>query len=640
MPDQQATNQQSANVCDELRRIYKDQTPLALIVADVDRIQSYVFESAKLAEMRGASLILDLLNVKTSDETNKWGNLEIGGRQITGIRQVLYNEFGLQERCVIYAAGGATLFIAPLQQAEAIRQRLEKLFLETTLTATITVVWEPILLCDLEAGINQPELSDWFTTNARTATGEAWRLLKNNLVDVSDWKRHDNIASLTEAEYLSRKGFREVYATLQHKLRQAKQSRPSVPVFEVSPFTERCSYCHFRPAYHLAPEINERPICQACFRKRQDHDGRAAHSFHLKNLWDYLQKQADEGNVLLYREGLRKDREIANWTDVESPPDLEAIASAGSGRVSNFIGIIYADGNDMGNEIDRLTKVDDFKCFADEVREAIEGAVFSGIGTLFDRPRKSDIEYQDRKGKKRTREIRHHPFEIVSIGGDDVYLFVPADVALELAHYLCAEFERRTGDRHLTLAAGVLIAHVTTPVYFSRQIVKGLLKNAKRRSKAGESSVSAIDFQIITADTAISEDVHFFRKQAYRNRFDEGLTTRPLTLKQMEQMIAVVRALKNAKFPKSQLYALREAVVSGPQPRTTNFYYYQQARSDEMKKRYTPLHEFLSSNHNDSLLPFWEADDGDPNKVSPIVDLLEIYDFIREGSSPDQEARL
>jgi CRISPR-associated protein Cmr2 len=636
MPDHQAANQQSANACDELRRVFNDQTPLALIVADVDRIQSYVFESAKLAEMRGASLILDLLNVKTSDAADEWGDLEIGGRQIMGICQVLSSEFGLQKSCVIYAAGGATLFVAPLQQAEAIRQRLEKLFLETTLTATITVVWEPIHLCDLEAGLNAPELADWFKTKARAATGEAWRLLKNNLVDVDDWKRHNDPASLTEADYLSRKGFREVYATLQHKLQRAKQSRATVPIFEVCPFTERCSYCHFRPAYHLAPEINERPICQACFRKRQDHDGRAAHSFHLKKLWDYLQKQAAAGNVLPYREGLRNDTDIVNWTDVESPPDLEAIASAGSGQVSNFIGIIYADGNGMGNEIDRLTKLDDFKCFAEEVRTAIEEAVFSGLGALFARPRKSEVEYQDRKGNKRTRQIRHHPFEIISIGGDDVYLFVPADVALEMAYHLCDEFERRLGDRHLTLAAGVLIAHVTTPIYFSRQIVKGLLKNAKRRSKVCARSVSAIDFQVITADTAISEDVHAFRKQAYRNRFGEGLTTRPLTLKQLEEMIAVVRALKLAKFPKSQLYALREAVVIGPQPRSTNFYYYQQARSDEMKKRYAPLHEFLSSGSTDQLLPFWKSGEDDPAQVSPIVDLLEIYDFIREGSPSRQ----
>ncbi|MFL6213003.1 MAG: Cas10/Cmr2 second palm domain-containing protein [Blastocatellia bacterium] len=616
MPDQQATNQQSANVYDKLRHIFDDQIPLALIAADVDRIQSYVFESAKLAEMRGASLILDLLNVKTSDDSDIWGDLEIDGRRVKGICQVLVDEFELKPECVIYAAGGAILFVAPLQKAEAIKQRIEGLFLETTLTATITVVWEAIRLDDLEAGIRPSHLADWFSTKAGNATGEAWRLLKHNLVEVSDWKRCDNPASITEADYFSRKGFREVYAALQNKLRQAKQSRLSVPIFEVSSFTERCSYCHFRPACQLAPEINGRSICQACFRKRQDHDGRAAHSFHLRKFWDYLQQQAGCGNILPYREGLRNDTDIANWTDVESPPDLEAIARAGSGRVGNFIGIIYADGNNMGGEIDRLVTVEDFKRFADEVRTAIEEGVFSGLGTLFDRPRKSEVESQDRKGKKRTREIRHHPFEIVSTGGDDVYLFVPADIALQMAHHLCAEFERRLRHRNLTLAAGVLIAHVSMPVYFSRQIVKGLLKNAKRLSKAANPPISAIDFQVITADTAISEDIQAFRKQAYHNRFSEGLTTRPLTLDHLNNMITLVRNLKQDKFPKSQLYALREAIVRGPQQRTTNFYYYQQARSDEMKRRYAPLHKFLNRGKTDELLPFWKTDDGDTNKGS------------------------
>ncbi len=207
-----------------------------------------------------------------------------------------------------------------------------------------------------------------------------------------------------------------------------------------------------------------------------------------------------------------------------------------------------------------------------------------------------------------------------------------------MAGHICREFERNQ-SRNLTLAAGVLITDVATPIYFSRQIVKGLLKNAKKLSKAEPGkTISAVDFQIITTDTAITEHISDFRKKAYRNHCNDGLTTRPLTLEQLGELIKVVQELKASSFPKSQLYALREAVVRGPQLRATNFYYYQQARNDQLKTQYAPLHKYLNSRAGGkqwAILPFWKAESDwlETNEVTAIVDILEIYDFVREKKS-------
>ena len=610
-----------------LRESFGEQTPLALIAADVDRVQNYVFESAKLAEMRGASLILDLLNVKDSDEPEKWGDVHIDGRPIKGIPQVLTEEFGLPHECLIYNAGGGALILAPWDQAEAIKKRIEVLYLNTTLTATITVAYEPVSWTDLENGIEPPNLAGWFAGHAEVAIGEASRLMKHNLVGPDEWNKSQAPAALILAQYSRRKCFGEWHSALGYKLRCAKQRKATAPIFEVSPFTERCSYCHYRPACRLAPEIDERPICQVCHRKRQDHDGRAAHSFYLRGFQGYLESEAEAGNELRYWKGTKN----LNWVEIESPPDLKAIAEAGSGR-DNFVGIIYADGNNIGGEIERLKTLDEFHVFAEEVRDAVEKAVFRSLGDLLDGHCKTTREYRDKEGRKRERNHKHHPFEIVSIGGDDVYLFVPADVALEVALRLCRTFEGTLAhrDRNLTLAASVLIAHVTTPVYFSRQIAKGLLKNAKRLRTAAGNTVSAVDFQVITSDTSIAEDIASFRSSTYRNR-NEGLTTRPLRLDQLQEMIDVIRELKRTKFPKTQLYSLRDAVVRGPQPRVTNFYYYQQARSNEMKKHYATLHAYLEKSGSETRVPFQKSDDADFDLVTPIVDLIEIYDFVREA---------
>jgi CRISPR-associated protein Cmr2 len=620
-------------------RIFGDEPALALIAADVDRVQSYVFESAKLAEMRGASLILDLLNVKDSDDAEQWGS-----NQIRGIPQVLSEEFHLPRECIIYAAGGGALIIAPLARAEQIKQRIEKLYVETTLTATITVVHRKVRMHELALGIDPPE--NWLDDKLSQAKGEAWRLMKHNLADPSDWQKCSDPSSLSEECYHDGRHFGQLRTALGYHLRREKDSKPSAPIFEVSPFTERCFYCHFRPAHTLASEIDERPICEACNQKRQKQENdstggskrKTAHSFYITRFKDYLERETSRGKEPAYRKGVRGDIDLADWGKIESPPDLEAVAQGSANRkAQNFVGIIYADGNEMGAMLDTLKTPAAFKSFADEVRTEVEKAVFSSLGHLLVKHQRTKREQIDKNGKQRTREYTYHPFEIVSIGGDDVYLFVPADVALDMALHICRKVENAF-DGKITLAAGVLIAHVTTPVYFSRNIVKGLLKNAKKLSKESNPANSAIDFQVITADTAISEDIAGFRDKAYKNTYagTEWLTTRPLKLDDLSRMINLVRDLKEKRFPLAQLYSLREAAVRGPQPRATNYYNYQRQRSGET---YDCLHEYLSKEANTERLPFWKPGRGlhKNDLMTPIADIVEIYDFVRDKSGNEGE---
>jgi CRISPR-associated protein Cmr2 len=614
------------------RNLFGGDIPLALLYSDVDGIQNYVFESAKLAEMRGASLVLDLLNVKSSDEEHL-GGIQIAGAPVRGIPQVLVEDFNLPHECVIYSAGGSALIIAPRDKADEIKERIQQLYVETTLMTTVTVVSQPVELRDLVHGIKSP-VEEWFTASGAAATGEAWRLIKAGLVRQHDWTDHSDVSSLDEAAYYRSKRFGQLYAALNYRLRRQKESKQTAPLFEVSPVTERCSYCHFRPAYTLAREIAERPICRACDTKRKVGSKGAAHSHYIDKFKSFLFGQNGPPESIPYLSGIKRD-----WDSIESPPDLEAVAAAGKKKAGNYVGIIYADGNDMGAAIEGLGTLSDFRQFAMMVRRAIETAVFSGLGHLLSGHHETEREHIDDRGGKHRRKHTYHPFEIVSIGGDDVYLFVPADIALELAVHICRKFEasidkdfERELNRKLTLSAGVLLAHVNTPVYFSRTVVKGLLSNAKRLSKSGEKVVSTIDFQVITTDTAASEDIPNFRDRAYLHpRFDERLTTRPLTVDALAALIELTREMKTQSFPLSQLYLLRESVTMGPQPRATNFYYYQMSRSEEVKKKYGPLHHFLNSGHDERTLPFWDLGG---QKTTPIADIAEIYNFVR---GPEKE---
>lgn len=620
------------------RQYFSGQAPLALIAVDADQVQSYVFESAKLPEMRGASLILDLLNVKDDEDEQVWGALKIEGlaeeKKIIGLPQMLADEFELPRECVIYAAGGGALLIAPLAEVDRIKCRIERLYVETTLTATATAVHLPVRLRDLAHGLETPA-PDWFQTSAPKAQGEAFRLLKDNLIgsEVSgeQWRKTTLAEHLTAEMHARERCFGQLQKVLGDKLRRAKQSKETAPHFEVSTFTERCAYCLRRPSVGLSPG-EERPVCRACGRKRQGRDSR---SFYLRRFKAYLDRAPDEHRHYLdciESKGKRFDK-------LEPPPDLEAVAEAGQSE-RKFIGVIYADGNNLGALLEGLPTPAAYRSFATEVRAALEHAVYSGLGALLDGYGEVKREYK-KQAFPATHE--HHPFEIVSIGGDDVYLFVPAEIALELALHICREFERAFNGK-ITLAAGVLIAHVNTPIYFSRNIVKGLLKNAKRRSKAAAPHESAIDFQVITADTAITEDIEIFRGEAYRNHYQEDLTTRPLRLAELEKLMDLALSLKG-RMPKSQLYALRDVIVQGPQPRATNYYHYQKARlaaatADKVGPRaaaFAELHGFLTEGgqgwrSREEHLPFWKPHDLDSEVfwATPLIDLVEISNFVRE----------
>ncbi len=96
---------------------------IALLSADTDKIKEYVFESAKLPEIRGASMILDDLNQEWPEK----GNYQLlDPRSPSNLREIFLH-YGLPTRrnkddqqvdSIIYAGGGSLLALVPLNMAE------------------------------------------------------------------------------------------------------------------------------------------------------------------------------------------------------------------------------------------------------------------------------------------------------------------------------------------------------------------------------------------------------------------------------------------------------------------------------------------------------------------------------------------
>lgn len=94
---------------------------MALLVADTDATQSYVFESNKLPEIRGASQQLDDLN--------------------DAIRKLVEDTPGSE---CIYAGGGSLLALAPVSAAPRLVAEIEARYPRETGAATITAAYRPL----------------------------------------------------------------------------------------------------------------------------------------------------------------------------------------------------------------------------------------------------------------------------------------------------------------------------------------------------------------------------------------------------------------------------------------------------------------------------------------------------------------
>jgi hypothetical protein len=536
---------------------------LSLISADTDRVKSYVFETSRLPEVRGASAQLTTLNERE-------------------IKAQLWNDFQLPAECLLYAAGGSALIVAPTKIAAQIAEGIQQLYLSGTRVATISVVHRP--------------------------TGPR------------EWVKG------VEA---SGNDFGALVKQMGYHLRRAKESRAFHPSLYAPPHSRRCDSCEMRPAVTTEPDTDGREafLCTVCTGKRKY--GRGQKSLYLQQFEEFLGRT--DGKATDYGGHWRK---VGKGSQVGAARDLDEIGEAAQGKAKGYVGVIYTDGNDIGHRIEESRTPAEYRTLSEELRRATTLATFRALAqqSLLKKVNRTDLETQ-----------WVHAFEIVAIGGDDVFLIVAADVALEIACTLCGEFEHEFNGK-MTMSAGVLIMPAHLPMYYAREIVETLLKNAKRagRRDRGTLDISPayIDFQILTGDTSLSTDLEDFRRQVYVGRSSledwQRLTERPHTLTRLSHLLDVVRWAKQEGFPPSQLYQLRQAVVEHIPLWSQNWYRYQLARDEQNQRNgWRAFHKQLFG----TCLPAvaeapWrpiEAEQDTPisEHATPIIDLVEVFDFVR-----------
>jgi CRISPR-associated protein Cmr2 len=175
---------------------------------------------------------------------------------------------------------------------------------------------------------------------------------------------------------------------------------------------------------------------------------------------------------------------------------------------------------------------------------------------------------------------------VITIGGDDVLILIPARAALDFAVSLVEHFRIAGQADGLTLSAGIAIGQPSTPIRILLDVARQALKNAKRRRQ--ETPLPAIDFHHLVKEGYFANSLPKFRddnEALYQGRTVSAyLTGRPYTITEAQLLLSSLKAVQNGDFPNSQLHAIvRELRRS--ELRGSVFYSYQLARMDEAEAR-------------------------------------------------------
>ncbi len=642
---------------------------VGLVSGGATKIKSYVFESARLPEIRGASGLLNRINIE--DIPALFGRqIESDEKRYIEIRKKfrchIKHDLNAPE-CVIYAAGGDCLAFTPASVVHVVADEIERIYSRETLVANSVAVGDMFDLLELQYGLKPDR---FWIKEFQEAVGNEDSGICQIMESYFNGKEDKNFRTKKSFGELATKLAMTKFKRREGNSTPTNQSiRRDLPTHvEIGPYQKRCESCERRPAVINMP----RALCEACTRKYVT--GRVSKknldSHDLDRYLNVLQRwrpsswDAQEGWSLtdwcsLFKNYLEETGKVECYFDsveclkkVDGPQDLEDIAKASN--PSGFVAFIYADGNNMGGYLENIRTPAQYRQFSERVFLAMQEAAFKALAKL------KPIWIED-DGKRYI-----FPFEIISIGGDDLMLIVPGHSAFEIVHQIgvnfdsafmsravyekaeCPEKSQRYQSQQWTntannklpkfsMSLGFVLANEHTPIAFMEDLAAKLLKSAKSRAKTLKTNVGysggTVDFISLKSLSMITSELGDFRTQLYKTDQENVLTMRPFTLHELCGFIQTIRTLKESNFPRSQFYQLRQSLSLGRQTSTLEYLYFL-SRLDKGKI----LQRELEVRWQNGLGPWYPMLTNKKCYETLLLDLIEAYEFIDWQRGDDGES--
>ncbi len=357
-----------------------------------------------------------------------------------------------------------------------------------------------------------------------------------------------------------------------------------------SGYFKTCQACGLYPA---EKKDEERFVCRVCNQKIQM-------ASEYKDMEVY--KQYEERYNLKYPdEKFNIEKLPKKFSDIGLSSNPEG-----------YIGFIYADGNKMGKHIENLKSFDGLKNFSKKVDKAtIDSSVTAIMNNL-----KKDMAFQ-----------------IILAGGDDLIIAVPAQKAISVAIDFCEEFNRHFDDQkeddRVTTSAAVVLCHDTMPIKNILESAEGLLKNAKSKGVKEGKNISYIDF-LVTSGSALGDPISIRNNEFKYNEFNGeiSLTMRPYSIERLKEISNFIKKLKEIDFPKNKLITLYGSLFNGySQAIIESLFLLTRLKKHKDSTHYNLIMDIKKSFELE-LFPWNKI--GTKNYQTPLIDLIELYEFIHE----------
>lgn len=411
-----------------------------------------------------------------------------------------------------------------------------------------------------------------------------------------------------------------------------KAKTPPVQTINAHPLFKFCESCGEE---YAEESYEDELLCVSCVKKRtRDREIKTEIRKEISRLIEQPNQEQQTSqklwNRLLF--GVKDILGEFKGKRLDRPEDLNTLGEMSS--PSNYIAVIYADGNNMGTIIDHFD-IEELQCFSNAVDEAIYQAVIQAMrGPLWPSPNDACF-----------------PFDVLLLGGDDLVMVTTADRALDAVMTITKAFtqafcdnqntigiqpliKKLTGQDSPTLSVGVAFVHAKFPFATSLEVAESALKFAKKGlAKLRQADVSPqgmVNFMVVHSSNTLDFKA-VYQQELYSEKERLHRTLRPYTVEKMAYLIEAVRRNLHG-IPTTKLHQIREALFLDSRQRAALATFAALVRAkerekDDIFKVVEHFAEQAGSNLND--YPWYAVKEKDEvSYYTPLLDAIELHDFL------------
>ncbi len=481
------------------------------------------------------------------------------------------------DRKLIYANGGSGMFVVDSEKAKAILEEVQRAYWEKTNTSSITGVIQEL--------------------------PESWQDLPDP----------------------AQKEIRQV----SYKLRIAKEKNRDVTTILAHSLFKDCDACHLEYATQKVKQAGQEEewLCESCQKKRAQSQSIAEKISDLMKHPGKLKPEDDEDVQELWPRLLSTLKDTLQGRHLERPQDTNQLGDLSLPR--NYIGLIYADGNDMGKQLEEMNSLAELQKFS----KAVDTAIYKAL-------EKAIAEHLLPSGKQTV-----FPFDVLLWGGDDLIMLTTAQQAINTAITVAREFHEQTktfDPQGLSLSVSVVLTHAKFPFNTAFTLAEQALKFAKTgyAKKSRENPElplrGVINFMVVNSSSSLQfKDI--YKHELYEKNPVTGeklyRTLRPYALEQLEAFQEQMQATLH-HVPKTKLNQLRDAVTQDRQNAMLATFATLVRAKDRDKAYITKFIEHFAADPTQVEYPWYrvQKEEGD-EYYTPLLDAIELYEFIKRGGS-------